>query len=406
MSNREPVWITGAGLATPLGFDYASFAEALFAGTAGVRRITQFNAENHICQVAGWLDPIPSPANWDPHDFAAKGPWEQLAFSCAINALQDSGWWDQRSDIRIGVVLGIGAEWMLNWENRINSGEAPFLNPDSDQQGLARSLSRSLGLTGPVTTVGAACASGNVALNIGREWVRLGWADVCLAGGVDRPVSPMGLACFGNLSALTRRNDSPATASRPFDRGRDGFVLGEGGTIFTLESPALARKRGAKVYGEIAGYGASSDAFHPVMPSNDPAPAASAIQQALVDAELNPGDIDYVNAHATSTPVGDIFEARAIKLAFGEVATKVPVSATKSMTGHLVSAASAVEALICMAAFERQAVPPTINLDDPDPECDLCHVALESRPQPVNIAISNSFGFGGSNTCVVLRKVG
>ena len=405
MNKQEAVWITGVGIATPLGFTYPAFAEAIFAGVSGVRRITHFDPQNHVCQVAGSLDAIPVPDGWNAAHFATQGPWEQLLLWCSINALQDSGWWERRSTVRIGLVLGIGAEWMLTWEEDAQQGGLRFITPELDQRGLVRSLRATLGLTGSATTVAAACASSNVALGIGREWVRRGWVDVCLAGGVDRPVSPVAVAAFGNLSALTKRNDSPTTASRPFDRGRDGFVLGEGGAILVLEAASQARQRGAKVFGEIAGYGGSSDAFHLVMPSTDPQPAAQAIRTALADAQINTTDIDYVNAHATSTSIGDIFEARALRLALGDATARIPVSATKSMTGHLVSAASAVEALVCLAAFDRQAVPPTINLDDPDPECDLCHVPHHARSQSVSVAISNSFGFGGSNTCVVLRKV-
>jgi 3-oxoacyl-[acyl-carrier-protein] synthase II len=215
----------------------------------------------------------------------------------------------------------------------------------------------------------------------------------------------MSLATFGNLRALTRRNTEPQAASRPFDKGRDGFVLAEGGVVFVVEPSATARRRGARVYAEPAGFGASSDAYNMVIPSPDPGPAAAAVRQALADAGVSPGDLDYVNAHATSTPVGDAAETRVLHAVLGPAVTRVPVSSTKSMTGHLLTAAAAVEALACVAAMERQALPPTINLHDPDPECDLCHVANEARPAAVRVAASNSFGFGGSNTCLVLKAV-
>jgi len=215
----------------------------------------------------------------------------------------------------------------------------------------------------------------------------------------------MGLAGFGNLRALSRRNGDPEGASRPFDRGRDGFVMGEGGAVFVLERAELARKRSAHVYAEMAGCGASSDAFHMVIPATDPEPAMSAMRQALSEAHVNPGDVAYINAHATSTPVGDSAEARILEGVLGDHLLHVPVSSTKSMTGHLLTAAAAVEALTCLIAMERRAVPPTINLDDPDPECNLCHVPNQARTQPVRVAVSNSFGFGGSNTCLVLKAV-
>jgi 3-oxoacyl-[acyl-carrier-protein] synthase II len=218
-------------------------------------------------------------------------------------------------------------------------------------------------------------------------------------------VTPLSLAGFGNLRALSRRNDDPAGASRPFDRGRDGFVMAEGGAMFVLEPAVTARRRSARGYARVAGCGAASDAYNMVIPSPDPEPAVAAMRQALADARVDPAAVDYVNAHATSTPVGDTVEARVLGGVFGAAVRAVPVSSTKSITGHLLTAAAAVEAAACLVALERQALPPTINLSDPDPECALCHVANEARPQRVRVAVSNSFGFGGSNTCLVLTAV-
>jgi 3-oxoacyl-[acyl-carrier-protein] synthase II len=254
-------------------------------------------------------------------------------------------------------------------------------------------------------SVSAACASGNVALAQARHWLELGWVDVCLAGACDMAVRPMSLAGFGNLRALSRRNNEPQAASRPFDRHRDGFVLGEGGAVFVLESAASARRRGARAYAAVAGYGARSDAHNMVIPSPDPEPAVAAMRLALEDARVAPGDVDYINAHATSTPVGDIAEARILATVFGDAVRRVPISSTKSMMGHLLTAAAAVEALACLVAMGRGALPPTINLHEPDPECDLCHVANQAWERPVRVAVSNSFGFGGSNTCLVLKAV-
>jgi 3-oxoacyl-[acyl-carrier-protein] synthase II len=262
---------------------------------------------------------------------------------------------------------------------------------------------RHLGLSGPAVSVSAACASGNYALAQARRWLELGWVDVCLAGACDKAVTPMSLAGFGNLRALSRRNDDPSGASRPFDRERDGFVMGEGGAMFVLEPEATARKRSARVYAAVAGCGSSSDAHHMVIPSPDPVPATAAMRQALADARLDPSAVDYINAHATSTTVGDIAEARVLEAVFGTSLPRVPVSSTKSMTGHLLTAAAAVEALACLVAMERRALPPTINLNEPDPECELCHVPNEARDHAVRVAVSNSFGFGGSNTCLVLK---
>jgi 3-oxoacyl-[acyl-carrier-protein] synthase II len=252
-------------------------------------------------------------------------------------------------------------------------------------------------------TVAAACASANYAFAQARRWIEMGLTDVCLAGGAET-VTPICRSAFNNLRALSRRADEPQKASRPFDSDRDGFVMGEGAAIFVLESAERAKSRGARIYAEVAGFGATSDAFHMIIPSSNPAPAAAAMQKALDDARLTPDEVDYINAHATSTPVGDKGEARALHAVFGNHVSNVPVSSTKSMTGHLLSAAAAVEALACLVALERQQIPPTINLDSPDPECDLHHVPHRSIAHPVNIALSNSFGFGGSNTTLVLRR--
>ncbi len=218
-------------------------------------------------------------------------------------------------------------------------------------------------------------------------------------------VTPMSMGCFGNLRALSRRNDDPGRASRPFDSARDGFVIGEGGAVFVLEPASTARARGARAYASVAGFGSSSDAYHAVIPSPDPEPAVSAMRQALAEAGVEPVEIDYINAHAPGTPVGDVLEASALAMVLGEATPLVPVSSTKSMTGHLLTAAGAVEAIACIAALRHQALPPTINLDDPDPKCPLRHVANRAEAANVAVTVSNSFGFGGSNTCLVLRAV-
>jgi 3-oxoacyl-[acyl-carrier-protein] synthase II len=270
---------------------------------------------------------------------------------------------------------------------------------------LVQAARRKLELTGPALSIAAACASGNYAIAQARRWLELDWVDVCLAGACDASVTSLGLAGFGNLRALSRRNDNPHAASRPFDRNRDGFVLGEGGAVFVLEPEKTARQRSARVYAHVAGCGSSSDAHNMVIPSPDPEPAAKAMRHALADARVEPAEVDYINAHATSTSVGDIAETNVLKTVLGDAVRTVPVSSTKSMTGHCLTAAAAVETLACVVAMERSALPPTINLDEPDPECQLCHVANEARPQDVRVAVSNSFGFGGSNTCLLLKAV-
>jgi 3-oxoacyl-[acyl-carrier-protein] synthase II len=402
--NQSAVWITGVGTCTPLGSTYEQFARNLLAGQSGIRRVSTFPVDEHPCQVAGQLDSVPVPAWADPSSFARLHRLEQLTHWCCTQALVDSGLWDARSTLRIGVVMGVGAEWLERWEtDGLACGQESAWEPSVKEKSIVELTRAALKLTGPCASVSAACASGNVALAQARAWLRLGWVDVCLAGGGDMAVSPMALAGFGNLRALSRRNDSPQTASRPFDRGRDGFVMGEGGAVFVLERADRAARRGASPYAELAGYGASSDAFNMVIPSPHPEPAVAAMRQALADAAVAPHEVNYVNAHATSTPVGDSAEARVLHMVFGADVAKIPISSTKSMTGHLLTAAAAVEALACIVAMRKGTVPPTINLDDPDPECKLCHVAHHSREQAVRVAVSNSFGFGGSNTCLVLR---
>ena len=402
MSTATGVWITGVGAATPLGHTYEAIADGLLAGRSGIRAIQGFDASQHPSQIGGQVEHIPCPAGWEAAAFARLHRLEQLTLWCCATALRDAGWWERRGDVRIGMVLGIGAEWLIVWEADALAGGRRVYQPQDDTESLVGKACRQLQLTGPVASVSAACASGNYALAQARRWLELGWVDVCLAGACDMAVTPMSMAGFGNLRALSRRNHDPQGASRPFDRGRDGFVMGEGGAVFVLEPAATARQRSAHVYARVAGCGASSDAHNMVIPSPDPRPATAAMRQALADARVNPADVHYLNAHATSTPVGDVAEARVLEAVFGERVRAVPVSSTKSMTGHLLTAAAAAEALACVVAMERRALPPTINLHEPDPECNLCHVANEARPQVVQVAVSNSFGFGGSNTCLVL----
>lgn len=401
----ERIWITGIGAATPLGDDFATFSENLLAGRSGVRPVAFFPTERGVPQRVGAVERIPAPVGWDKTAFDALSRIEQMALSCTVRSLQDAGLDPDRDGLRIGLVLGIGGEHLRNWELDLLAGGNRIYCCDQDVTTAVHLIRDRLRLDGPAVAVAAACASGGYALGLARRWLQLGWVDVCLAGGCDL-ATPMSYAGFHNLRALARREGPPETISRPFDRERDGFVMGEGGCVFVLESDASARRREAHRYAEFAGFGASSDAAHMVIPSAEPGPAARAVRNALNDAGVDPDQVDYVNAHAAGTPVGDQAEARVLQLALGAAVSRVPVSSTKSMTGHLLSGAAAVEALACLAAIHHQAVPPTINLDEPDPACDLRHVPHHSRPANVRVAASNSLGFGGSNTCVVLRKAG
>lgn len=402
MSMDDQVWITGLGAVTPLGNDGRTFTDNLLSGRSGVQANELMMQTTTMRVATASISSVPAPRDWDPHDFAARHRLEQLSLTCAAESLHDAGLWEDRESTRVGLVLGMGGEYPRVWELDILAGGKRVFDPTRDSQSIVHRVHAHLGLCGPAVAVAAACASSGFSFSLAREWIRTGLVDICLAGGCDM-ITPMSYAGFYNLRALSRREGEAQKTSRPFDRDRDGFVMGEGGVVFVLESARHARQRGAYAYAELAGFGSTSDAAHMVIPSTDPQPASRAIRQALADAQVNPEEVDYLNAHAASTPVGDRAESRAIQLALGDATPQVPVSSTKSMTGHLLSAAAAVEVLACIAALERQAAPPTINLDNPDPECALRHIPNEAQPQRVRVTASNSFGFGGSNVCLVLR---
>ena len=401
--SKRGVWITGVGAATPLGRDFRTIGDHLLAGRSGATLVSDSHPAQALQLPACLVPAPPAPSGWDDAAFRALRRSDQFALWSAISALEDAGWPAGAPRPRMGLALGSGGELLCRWEGDWNAGGTEMIEGREDAPTLVWSLGQRLGIDGPTSTIAAACASGNYAIAQARQWIELGLVDVCLAGGVEA-ISSMCRANFNNLRALSRRTDNVQRASRPFDKNRDGFVIGEGAAMFVLEAADHARRRRARPYAEVAGFGASSDAFHMIIPSSDPAPAASGIRSALADAAVEPHEVDYINAHATSTPVGDKGEARALHAVFGPDVKSVPVSSTKSMTGHLLSAAAAVEALACLVAIERQAIPPTINLDEPDPDCDLCHVPHQAIQRPVTIALSNSFGFGGSNTTLVLRK--
>jgi 3-oxoacyl-[acyl-carrier-protein] synthase II len=403
-SALEPVVITGIGAVSPLGCEFTEIAENLLAGRSGVRAIDPGAYAREPVQFAAPVTAIPAPppgiCGLPAEDFERLGRLERICLAPAAMALADSGI-ARDGGPRIGFVLGLGAEHLKAWElDFLDGGETVF--GDSRDPTLVRRLARRLGLRGAAVTVAAACASSGYAMAMGRTWIDAGWVDACLVGGCDI-LSPTSIAAFYNMRALSRRKDDPARASRPFDGDRDGFVMGEGGAFFMLERHRDAAARGATIRGELAGVGMSSDGAHMVIPSSDPVNASRAIAIALADAGVAPDEVDYVNAHAAGTPVGDVAEAGAIRMALGDATDGTPVSSTKSMSGHMISGAAAFEALACLAAIDRQAVPPTVNLDRPDPQCRLDHVPHVFRPRRIRVAASNSFGFGGSNLCLVLR---
>ena len=387
-----------------MGTAYGCIADGLLAGASGVRKVTTFDVTDHPSQIAGQIEAIPCPIGWQAADFRNLAPLEQLILSCSSAALRDAGHWEHRDDLRIGIVLGLGAEWLEIWETDSHKGGNricdPSQNPESlvqcgapqatrfraRRERLGRLRERQLRV-GP----GAALAS---------SWVGPTFVSLAPATWQSRqclwPVSETCEPCRGETpsrSLLPGRSTAAAT----------DLCWGRAAPCSSWRRRTMPAAEPARAYAEVAGFGASSDAHNMVIPSPDPEPATAAMRRALADARVSPQDVDYVNAHATSTPVGDAAEARVLKSVFGPSAQSVPVSSTKSMTGHLLTAAAAVEALACLVAIERNALPPTINLIDPDPECNLCHVPNHAREHQVRVAVSNSFGFGGSNTCLVLK---
>ncbi len=401
---RHRAWITGVGAATSLGHQFDTFADRLLAGDSGIRQVDLLGDWDEPPCVAGVVDDVPVPDWVSPDSFHALQRLDQFVISCALRGIGDAGLsLDDLSTRRVGIVLGLGAEQLRAWENGFIHGSRSVDNPNSEPQLALQLLAKHIGVEGPSMTVAAACASGNCALGTALGWVSSGMVDVCIAGSAD-VITPLAYVGFNNLRALSRSDRPAETASRPFDVDRDGFVMAEGGVAYVVESASAARQRRATPYAEVAGFGASSDASHMIIPSLDGEPASRAIRAALNDAGVNVDEVDYVNAHATSTPVGDRAECIALQLVFGTELETTPVSSTKGSTGHALSGAASVEALACLVALRRRALPATKNLEDPDPECSLLHVAGQARPCNTRVVVSNSFGFGGSNTSIVFRK--
>jgi 3-oxoacyl-[acyl-carrier-protein] synthase II len=405
------------GAVTPLGLDVPTTWENLLAGKSGVRPITSWDSSKFDCRFAAQV-----PESFEPrqHFFNEKDArradrYSQLAMASAKEAVKHGGLDPQSLQLdRVGVLVGSGiggleslghqdANLILKGPNRVS----PFMIPMMISNMAAGLISMEFGFAGPNFCVVTACATSNNC--IGEAWrlIRDDEADVILAGGSEAACVPLGMSGFAAMKALSTRNDEPERASRPFDRDRDGFVLGEGAGVVIVEELEHAKKRGAHILAELTGYGLTADAYHMTSPAPGGAGAVRAMQHSLKRAGLTPDKVDYINAHGTSTPVGDVAETEAIKAVFGDHAKKLAVSSTKSMTGHLLGAAGAAELIFCVKAIEHNILPPTINLDNPDPACDLDYVPHKPREQRVDIAMSNSFGFGGHNaTLVVQRFVG
>ncbi|HET6498532.1 MAG TPA: beta-ketoacyl-ACP synthase II [Coriobacteriia bacterium] len=404
------VVLTGIGVVSPIGIGVAEFATSLFSGRSGVRPITHFDAAAFSTRFSAYIDEFDPSTALSPKDARRMARFQQLAVVAADEAVADAALiFDADEAHRIGVIVGSGVgglDAMEEQHTRLAEGGpravSPFLVPMMIVDLAAGLISIRHGATGINYSPVSACATGAHAIGEAAAAIVRGDADVVIAGGVDAAITPLGLAGFAAARALSTRNDDPQGASRPFDAGRDGFVMGEGCGICVLEERARAEARGARIYAEVAGYGATADAHHITAPEPSGAGAARAMRIALSRSGLAPGDIGYINAHGTSTQQGDVIETRAIKDVFG--ASPPPVSSTKSMTGHLLGGAGAVEAIVCMLALERNMLPPTINLDDPDPECDLDYVPKRARAARVDAAMSNSFGFGGHNATLVFTR--
>ena len=410
MSNDRRVVITGMGVVTPVGNELETFWTALKEGKSGIGRITAFDISQYDCKIAGEVRNFdPKPCFKNPKDVRRTDRFVQLAMGAAKMAVQDSGVdLEKVNRHRFGTIISSGIGGLKTLEeqftilmNKGPSRNSPFTIPMLISNMASGIISMEFGLRGPNLCIVTACATSNN--SIGESWrmIKFGDADIFLAGGSEASIVELGLAGFSAMKALSRRNDEPERASRPFDRGRDGFVMSEGAGVCVVEELEHAKKRGAKIYCEISGYGLTADAHHMTAPPEDGEGAARAMKLALEHAKLSPNDVDHINAHATSTGLGDIAETKAIKMVFGEQAKKIPISATKSMTGHLLGGAGAVEMAACALAIRDGIVPPTINLEHPDELCDLDYVANKGREKKVRVALNNSFGFGGHNATLV-----
>src|SRR5438552_14460479 len=412
--NDRRVVITGLGAVTPIGNDVETFWTSLKNGVSGIRKIDAFDTTGYDCQIGGQVrDFDPKPFFKNPKDVRRTDRFGHLAMAAAKMALEDSGIDAEKLERRdrFGVLVSSGIGGLKTLQDQLvillSKGpgrNSPFTIPMLISNMASGLISMEFNLRGPNMCIVTACATSNNA--IGESWriIKFGDADIFLAGGSEASIVEIGLGGFSAMKARSTRNDEPERASRPFDRDRDGFVVGEGAGIIILEELEHARQRGAHIYAEIVGYGATADAYHVTAPDETQSGVIRVIRRAIEDAGINPEQIDYINAHGTSTPLGDRGETLAVKKTFGAHAYKLAFSSTKSMTGHLLGAAGGIEAVFTVLAIHRRKLPPTINYKTPDPECDLDYVTNEARAAVVEYALTNGFGFGGTNAALVFRR--
>lgn len=411
--SRRRVVVTGLGIVSPVGSTVAEAWASLSAGTSGIARVTRFDASRLSSQIAGEVKGFDLAAYLSPKEARRMDTFIHYGMAAGLQAWRDSGvdigkMDPERAGINFGSGIGglpliesMHEELQKNGPRRIS----PFFIPGTIINMIAGNLSIMLGTKGPNLAIVTACTTSTHCIGEAGKAIRHGEADVMIAGGAESTVTELAMGGFAAARALSTRNDDPAAASRPWDKGRDGFVLGEGAGALLLEEYEHARARGARIYCELAGYGLSSDAYHMTAPAEDGDGAYRCMRNALRDAGIGPDEVDYVNAHGTSTPLGDIAETVAVKRALGEQARRAVVNSTKSMTGHLLGAAGGIEAVASIMAMQHQVSPPTINLDEPDPACDLDYVPNVARDVRIRVAMSNSFGFGGTNGTLVFRQV-
>lgn len=409
---KKRVVITGLGAITPVGIGTENFWQSLIAGKSGIDRITRFDPTDYSTQIAGEVKGFEPAQYIDKKEAKRMDRCTQFAVAAAKMAFEDAGIDFEKEDLsRIGTLIGTGIGGMDTLHDQFKTlfdkgpGRiSPFFVPMMIANMPAGQTSITFGLQGPCSCVVTACATGTNAIGDAFKVIQRGDADVMVAGGTEAAISPTAVAGFCAMKAMSTRNDEPQKASRPFDKDREGFVMGEGAGIVVLETLEHALARGAKIYAEVVGYGTNADAYHITAPAPEGAQAAKCMEMALKDAGIEPSGIDYINAHGTSTPLNDKNETMAIKTLFGEHAKKLKVSSTKSMTGHLLGAAGGVEVIATVLTIINGVIPPTINLENQDPELDLDYVPNKAQEQVVNVALSNSFGFGGHNATILVKK--